>query len=101
MKYLFPFARIYLGESELAHIVLRVHRQDLLDGGGTQHPNDLYKLVNVVRGYEQRLANNHLYQHTPSRPHIYLSCILSGAEDQLGSPVASGANIRDVGLPLN
>lgn len=88
-------------EPELIHIVLRVHRQNLRFRRSTQRFDDLNELVNIVAGNKQRLESKHLSNNAARGPHVNLSCVVSGTENQLRGSVASRTDISNVRFSLD
>ena len=55
-------------------------------------------MVNAALTDKQRYTLNHFQNHTANRPDIDLGRVMSGAENQLRSSVASRTNVRQVWL---
>lgn len=81
MGYLPPVPGLYPGKPKLTHIIAVIHGQDLLDSGRPQHPDNLHKLVDIIRGDEQRLAGYHLDEDAAGRPHVDLCGVVGRPED--------------------
>lgn len=98
MLYLFPISAWNFREGELFHIVIWVHRHNLIFSRRAQHPNNFNQLINIACSHERRLENQHLNNNTPNRPHIYLICVLRCAKYKLRSSIAPRTDIGNVGL---
>ena len=82
----------------LLHVELLVHLLHLPLGGGAQDLDDLLELVDLGVAHERGSAVDHLDQDAAGGPHVDLSGVVSGPEDELGSTVAPGADVGQVGF---
>ena len=88
-----------LGELEFS--IIRIHCLYLLSSRSSQHLYNLDQLINPTLSWKQRLSKQQLSNHASYRPNINRRRVVCASEDQLGRPVVSGADVGDIGLPLD
>ena len=96
--YLGPLSFLDFGELVVVEVVVGVHVHNLTLGGGPQHLDNLDEMVDTILSNEKGSPLNHLEQDTAHRPDIYHGGVVSGSEDELGRPVASRADVGQIGL---
>lgn len=55
------------------HIV-GIHGPDLVSCGGSEHLDNLDKLVDAGLSWKERLTEHELGHHTAGRPNVYMDC---------------------------